>query len=119
MALTVCVDLDGTITKFPVVMCALMGALRDAGHCVVVLTGDAAETATESAVEDKRALLSQLGCADAYTTITVVANPKNKVADLKVAYMRQVGADLLIDNDHKNVRAARKAGFLALRPGRT
>ena len=114
-----CFDLDGTVTAFPEQMCALMTGLRAVGHRVVVLSGAKADTATQDHVDAKRALLAQLGCADCYDTLVVVANPKNDVADLKVAYMRQANADALVDNDHANVRAARKAGFLALRPGRT
>lgn len=113
-----CFDIDGTISTYPVAMSVLMQGIQAAGGQVVVLSGHTADTATEDAIAEKQQLLSQLGC-DHYTELVVVANPKNKVADLKVAYMRQRGADVLVDDNHDNIRAARKAGFLALRPGRT
>ncbi len=110
-------DLDGTITAFPDEMNALMSSLKAAGHRVEVLSGFKGDSADQSVLDEKQALLKSLGC-DCYDRLVVVANPKNDVAAQKAAYMRQVNATALVDNNHKNVRTVRKAGFLVMRPGR-
>lgn len=110
----ICVDLDGTITAAPSFYKALMDGLRSGGHEVVVLSGCAGERASPEEANAKAVILDSLGLARSYDRLVVVAAPHNKVATPKVDYMTHVGACALIDNDKANVKAARKAGFLAL-----
>ena len=112
----VAVDLNDTVSAYPQEMKLLMESLRAAGHEVHVLSGWEADHADDEALEQKRKQLEDLGCADCYDKLVVVADPKNHVAEQKVNYMRHVGSKILIDNNRKNGKAARKAGFLALRP---
>lgn len=112
-----CTDLDGTISAYPAEMKALMQGLRSGGHTVIVLTGHPGDSVTPEVCEQKKQKLAELGVGNCYDKLAVVANPDGDMADMKVAYLRQAGATALIDNDHDNVRAARKAGFLAFRPG--
>jgi len=114
----VCVDLDGTISAFPQEIGALMSGLMAQGHEVHILTGHKAESASPEVAREKIALVKSLGCENNWDKLVLVANPKNKVAKAKVAYMRHAGASVLIDNDKHNVKAASKAGFMALRPHR-
>jgi hypothetical protein len=112
----VCVDLNDTITAYPEQMKLLMESLQAAGHEVHVLSGWEAEHADETALKEKQAQLEELGCGSCYDKLVVVADPKNHVAEQKCNYMRHVGSEILVDNNRKNGKAARKAGFLALRP---
>lgn len=110
----VCFDLDGTISAYPEQMCALMAGLRAAGHEVHVLSGTPHESVSPAVITSKENLLAQCGCSTCYDMLAVVANPSNDVADAKVDYMKRVGAAALVDNKKANVKAARKAGFMAL-----
>lgn len=109
------IDLDNTITADPDAMRALMCGLRSEGTSVHIVSGVIAPTVTKDDLLAKEEALRKLGCGDCYDRLVGVANPKNDVSDLKVAYMRHVGASVLVDNLKKNCKAARKAGFLALR----
>ncbi len=112
-----CFDLDGTIDAHPAQMGALMRGLRSHGHLVTVLSGCGHDQPTPAVIHVKQEQLRQLGLHDAYDHLAVVGGPsRKKIAKNKVRYMRHVGATALIDNDHKNIHAARKAGFLAFRP---
>lgn len=112
----ICVDLNDTITAFPEEMKMLMEAFQAAGHEVHVLSGWEAESAGEEALAQKTQQLKDCGCGDCYDKLVVVADPDNDVAHQKVNYMRHVGSNILVDNNRANGKAARKAGFMALRP---
>ena len=112
----IAVDLNDTISAYPEEMRTLMEAYRAAGHEVHVLSGWEAESADQEALAEKTQQLKDLGCADCYDKLVVVADPKNDVAEQKVNYMRHVGATTLVDNSRRNGKKARKAGFMALRP---
>ena len=109
------VDLDGTVSSTPEAMKAIMDGLRAQGCEVHVLSAVKDGPATQEAAEAKRSLLASLGCGDSYDKLIAVSGPKSQVATGKVSYMRHVNATALIDNDKRNVKAARKAGFLAFR----
>lgn len=109
-----CIDLDGTISVYPKQFIALMGALRAKGDKVIVLTGHDAPSTTTDIVNAKIAQLKQLGFRE-FDTLAVVCHPGGDVADLKVKYMRHVGATALIDNKKQNIKAAEKVGFMTLR----
>jgi hypothetical protein len=111
----VCFDLDDTITRAPEFYRQVMWALRSCGHKVHVLSGTHHAPATPEDLTAKAELLRSLGCASCYDELVAVSGPEDKVPENKVAYMRSVGASALIDNDKANVKAAQKAGFLALR----
>lgn len=112
----ICFDLNETISAFPEEMRMLMEALRKGGHEVHILSGWEAESAGPEALAEKTQQLKDLGCADCYDKLVVVADPKNKVAAQKVNYMRHVGSSVLVDNNRKNGKKVVKAGLLALRP---
>lgn len=112
-----CFDIDGSLTDWPEELGAIMRALQKDGHKVEILSGHLGTVVTESTVARKKKLLSSLGVGDAYSRLVIFASPDNHVADQKVSYMEQHKASALFDNDKANVRAARKAGFLALRVG--
>lgn len=97
------VDYDGTISADPEFYHAEMRGLMDRGHEVHVLTGN------PLAEHD----LAQLGMVKGRDFTRVAVIPKKHIAATKVAYMKHVGATHMIDNRHKNVKGARKAGFTA------
>lgn len=112
----ICIDLNDTISAYPEEMRTLMEAYQAAGHEVHVLSGWEAEQADQEALAEKTQQLKDLGCADCYDRLVVVADPANDVAALKVSYMTHIGSNTLVDNNRRNGKKARKAGFLALRP---
>lgn len=108
-------DLDGTITAYPEQMNNLMNHLSKAGCDVQILTGHKGIITPET-IEQKKQLLKAHNAK--YSKLTIVSSPDNNVADQKVAYMKTVNATGLVDNNKHNVKAARKAGFTALRVGK-
>jgi hypothetical protein len=116
-AVIVCVDLDGTISADPDFYRAAMAGLRMAGVEVHVLSGTHTDEVTPEEIAEKLALLAELGIVAGceFDAAIAVAGPEKNVPANKVAYMRHAGASVLADNDKPNCKAARKAGFLALR----
>jgi len=112
--LLICLDLDGTIGAAPEFYKALMEGLQAAGCEVHILTGSPG-VASQEELDAKKAQLDALGVGDCYDKLVVVSGPEKDVATGKVAYMGHVGATALVDNEKRNVKAARKGGFLALR----
>jgi hypothetical protein len=110
----ICFDLDDTISAAPDFYRALMEGLKAQGCEVHVLTGSPGPASQEE-LDVKKAQLESLGCGDCYDKLIVVGGPEDHVAEEKVNYMTHVGASALIDDRKKNCKAARKAGFLALR----
>src|ERR1017187_7068499 len=96
-------DIDGTIDAEPSVMQSLMTALQSAGHRVVVLSGTSDEKVEPSEVEDKTEYLQSLGCANCYDALVIVTHP---VDDNKAEWLKTNCADLLVDNDKGNAKAA-------------
>ena len=111
------VDLDDTITSTPEAMKSLMEGVRAQGCEVHVVSGVKDGPVTAQALAQKKALLDSLGFEQgtAYDQLIAVGGPEKKVAAGKVAYMTHVGASCLVDDRKKNCKAAKKAGFLALR----
>ena len=111
-----CIDLNDTISSTPQLMKALMKGLRDAGHEVHVLSGTKHDPATQEDLQEKLGLLHQLGFhhGDDFDKLIAVSGPEKAVAEGKVNYMRHVGAVGLVDDRKRNIKAARKAGFLGL-----
>lgn len=99
----VAVDIDGTIDAAPTIFLSLMQALRAAGHRVVVVTGSAAPAVTEQDLQDKANYLQQLGLAEAYDELVVVADPTDET---KTQWLEDNGAALLVDNKKANAKAA-------------
>jgi hypothetical protein len=110
-----CFDLHGTLDSDPSRLGAVMRGLRAQGTKVHILTGEASDTPSQAKLDADVALLESLGLGDCWDRIALVAQPDNRVADLKASYMRHVGASVLVDNLKENVSAARKAGFTAMR----
>ena len=112
-----CIDLDNTITSTPDLMQALMRGLREEGNEVHILSGCHEDVVTPEVAAKKTAELRQLGFAQGqdYDVAVAVSGPEKEIPEGKVSYMRHVGASALVDNDKKNIKAARKAGFLGLR----
>lgn len=111
------IDLDGTISATPHLMRAIMRGLKDAGHEVHVVSGTHHDPATREDIVEKKALLDELGFVQGedFDKLVAVSGPEKRVAEGKVNYMRHVGAVGLIDDKKRNIKAARKAGFLGLR----
>lgn len=99
----VAVDIDGTVDAAPTIFLSLMQALRAAGHRVVVVTGSAAPTVCQQDLTDKANYLQQLGLGEAYDELVVIADP---VAETKPQWLKDNGADLLIDNRKATAKAA-------------
>lgn len=97
------VDLDGTAEAAPTIFLSLMQALRAAGHRVVVITGAAAPTVSQQDLADKANYLQQLGFGEAYDELVVCADP---TPETKAQWLKDSGADLLIDNKKANAKAA-------------
>ena len=111
----VAVDCDGTADAAPTIFLSLMQALRAAGHRVVVITGDSATIVTQQSLEDKATYLQGLGLGDAYDELVVIADPPHEA---KAQWLKDNGADLLIDNDRQNAELA-SASCLVLLPWAT
>lgn len=110
-------DLDGTLDADPDFYRTMAAGFRKQGGEVHVVSGTHTDEVTPEEVAQK---LSQLGACGFvqgrdYDKAVAVPGPEKDVPANKVAYMRHVGASVLIDNDKPNVKAARKAGFTALR----
>ena len=110
----ICIDLDQTIGAAPDFYRTLMQGFKAQGCEVHVLTGTPGPASQEE-LDAKKAQLDALGCGGCYDKLVIVSGPEKNVADEKVSYMTHVGATALVDNLKKNVKAARKAGFVALR----
>lgn len=112
---TWCIDLDKTITAAPHFYQGVMRGLQRNGNEVHVVSAVDTHEVKPIDIVTKRMLLAHLGCGDCYDRLEVVPGPSKKIAAHKVAYMQRVGASGLIDNNKENTKAARDAGFLALR----
>lgn len=99
----VAIDLDGTVSADPAFYRAEMDGLMKAGHEVHVLSGN----------PEAEKVLGELGMVKGRDFTRCAIVPKRRIAAVKVAYMRHVGASHLIDNRGKNVKAAQRAGFTA------
>ncbi len=98
-----CFDIDGTIDAEPSLMQGLMSALKAAGHQIVVLTGCGQETPEPEDTIHKAEYLQSLGCAACYDQLVVLGEPAD---ERKAEWLKQHGADLLVDNSKKNAKAA-------------
>ena len=112
----VAVDIDGCADAYPREFQSIMSALRAAGHTVYVVTGSQGPTVTQADLDEKATYLSSLGLGESYDVLTVIGNPDGDIADKKVQYLQSVGAHALFDNSVPNLKAATKAGILALCP---
>ncbi|MEM0142436.1 MAG: hypothetical protein QXL94_00580 [Candidatus Parvarchaeum sp.] len=112
-----CVDLDGTISNGATLFRQLMTGLHAQGAHVIILTGVSESNITNDIMEEKKTLLNALELRKGidYDQLVIVSGPQKKVAEHKVNYMRHVGASALIDNDKRNIKAAKKAGFFAFK----
>ena len=112
-----CFDLNDTISSTPDLMKCLMKGIRDAGSEVHVVSGTHHNPATQADLREKYDLLEKLGCEHGvhYDKLIAVSGPEDNVAKAKVDYMRHVNAAGLVDDRKRNIKAARKAGFLGLR----
>ena len=95
-------DIDGTLDADPSVFLALMQSLRAAGHRVAVATGYSGPV-TPEAIAHKREYLANLGFGKAYDQLVVFANPPTEA---KAQWIKDSGADCLIDNDRANAQAS-------------
>lgn len=98
--ITVC-DLDGTISADPEFYRSELRGLTARGHAVHVVTGN----------PHGDQVLSQLGFAKGLDYTKCVTVPRKHIGQVKVAYMREVGATHIVDNRKKTIKLARKAGF--------
>jgi|SRR5208282_1543989 len=96
-------DIDGTIDAEPSLMQSLMSAVKAAGHQVVVLTGCGQEKPEASDIKAKGEYLQSLGCAHCYDQLVVLGEP---AAENKALWLKNSGADLLVDNALANAKAA-------------
>ncbi len=96
-------DIDGTIDAEPSLMQGLMSALKAAGHQVVVLTGCGTEKAEPSDILAKTEYLQSLGCGSCYDQLVVLGDPTD---ELKAEWLKTHNADVLVDNDKGNAKAA-------------
>jgi hypothetical protein len=103
-------DLDGSADTFPREFQALMCALKDAGHCVQIVTGIPEEEITPAIIEAKKSKLAGLGMAESYCDLVVIAGPEDRVPARKAEYLCGVGAAMLFDNRRDNMVAAADAG---------
>jgi hypothetical protein len=105
------IDIDGTIDSFPRLFQTLISDLVHGGNSVYILTGiEQPGPVKPEDVLAKRAYLASLGITD-YTDIIVVPIPHDVN---KVKAMQDNDIAVLIDNDTRNTKAAKKAGFLSL-----
>ena len=84
-------------------MQGLMSALKAAGHQVVVLTGCGQETPEPTDVAAKTEYLQSLGCGSCYDQLVVLGDPTD---ELKAEWLKANSADVLVDNDKDNAKAA-------------
>lgn len=119
---TFCFDLNGTLDTYPNQIGTMMRGLRALGHRVVILSAAGNEPEpTPERIRVEMGVVEHLGCADCYDAFVLVGSgpegdvDKDVVAANKVAYLQSVDAVCLVDNEKTNVKAARDAGFLALR----
>ena len=96
-------DIDGTIDADPPVFLSLMQALRAAGSTVVITTGIAGPTVVPQDITDKATYLQALGFGQAYDQLVVLPEPHD---ENKAAWLKANNADLLVDNDKENAKAA-------------
>ena len=113
------VDLDGTLDSYPRQLQTIMAALREAGHTVNVVTGSPNPAVDQAEWQAKADQLTELGLADCYDELVVVAGPENSIPQRKVLYLRSVGASVLVDNAEATARFASAAGLLVLVPWAT
>jgi hypothetical protein len=97
------IDIDGTADCDPPVFLSLMQALRCAGHRVVILTGCSNSEVVPQDIIDKETYLTALGLGEAYDQLVVFADPP---AEPKAEWIKNNGADMLIDNNRKNCELA-------------
>lgn len=109
-------DLDDTITACPAEMRTLMSALHQAGCEVCVLSGTHHSPATDEDAAKKKAVLDSLGFVQGrdYDHLVVVSGPEHHVGDVKADYMTTAHAAALVDDRKRNVKAASRAGIMAL-----
>ena len=109
-------DVDGTADAYPREMQSILQAFRAAGHTVYIVTGVTADAPGEQDAAEKAQYLASLGLGQCYDRLVVIAAPDGVVADRKARYLASIGADLVLDNNVHNARAAAGQGILALVP---
>lgn len=113
-------DVDGTAAAYPQECQALMGALMAAGHRVSILTGTSSMPVTQADFDNKADYLRSLGMGESYQDMTVISNKiDGGLAVAKAGWLRDVGADLFVDNSTANAQEAVKYVDLVLVPWAT
>ena len=99
----VVMDLDGTISYAPEEMAMMASALRAADHRVTVLTGTSNMPVTEHDFIAKTDYLRSLGFGESYDDIVIISNKVDGgLAVAKSIYLRDIGADVYVDNSTAN-----------------
>jgi hypothetical protein len=98
----VCCDLDGTITSDPKFYAAELRGLMSHGFQVHILTANPNPESVLHGLDFHQ--------GSEYSRITTV--PLKHVGTYKVEYMKQVGAQHLIDNRKKTIKKVQKAGMV-------
>lgn len=108
----VAVDIDGTLDANPREMQSIMSSLAAAGHIVSIVTGTSDGPPTQQDFDNKAAYMANLGCAECWHDLTLIAHPggTDQLAQVKAKWMIDNGVDVLIDNTVANVKAASAAG---------
>ena len=104
-------DLDNTIDANPHHMQSLMSALKAAGQHVAVVTGTGDDVATEAEWKRKFDYLASLGCSACWNELIVLAHDGKPIEEVKAAYLKDNGYDILFDNSKDNAKEATKAGI--------
>ncbi len=105
--MTLAVDLDGTLSDYPMQLRNIMIAMQSAGHHVVVISGSGNNPPSGDTWDDKIKYLAGLGCADCFDDLIVVSGD---VPAQKAKWCADNGVHTLIDNSVKNVKAAADSG---------
>lgn len=114
---TIGVDVDGTITSAPEQMGAMMMALKAAAHQVIILTGVSGISASQQDFDEKTQLLTSLGCGQCWDSMYIIPHaPGSDLPAMKADLCKQLGVDVLIDNDKNNAKACMAVVPLVLVP---
>ena len=103
-------DVDGCLDAAPRQLQTMMAALQSAGHGVYILTGTPNDPVTQQDWTEKANYINSLGCNNYDVLVVLSTGDRHDIPQRKAQWLAEHKADVLVDNDRENCKAATLAG---------